>query len=380
MKLVFLSNFFNHHQRPLSDAFAGMAESFAFIETMPMPPERVQMGYADGERPAYVLSLQNPMEQTQCEQVLREADTVIFGSAPEALFRQCLRAGKLLFRYSERPLKNGFELLKYLPRWLRWHWRNPPRKPIWLLCASAYTASDYAKFGLFRGRAFRWGYFPPAVRYEDPQQLFREKDPGKILWVGRLLELKHPDDALRAAALLKKEGYSFSMDLIGGGEMEPRLQEMILENGLSDCVHLLGVMPPDEVRRYMERAGIFLMTSDRKEGWGAVINEAMNSGCAVISSREAGAAPYLIKDGENGLMYPAQDLSALTDHVRHMLEAPQRQRELGAAAYKSITTLWNAEIAAERFFEICQHLLAGQDAGELYAEGPCSAEKPFAQH
>ena len=53
----------------------------------------------------------------------------------------------------------------------------------------------------------------------------------------------------------------------------------------------------------MERADIYLATSDRQEGWGAVINEAMNSGCAVVADHMMGAVPYLISHEENGMIY-----------------------------------------------------------------------------
>ena len=78
---------------------------------------------------------------------------------------------------------------------------------------------------------------------------------------------------------------------------------MIREKKLEDCVHMLGAMSPDEVRKHMEQANIFLFTSDRNEGWGAVLNEAMNSGCAVVASHAIGSVPYLIKNGNNGYIY-----------------------------------------------------------------------------
>ena len=45
----------------------------------------------------------------------------------------------------------------------------------------------------------------------------------------------------------------------------------------------------------MEESEIYLVTSDRKEGWGAVVNEAMNSGCAVVADHMIGAAPWMIR-------------------------------------------------------------------------------------
>lgn len=76
-------------------------------------------------------------------------------------------------------------------------------------------------------------------------------------------------------ASLKKKGYSFKISIIGNGEMEAQLREMIRSKGVEDCVEMLGAMSPDEVRAYMERADVFLFTSDFNEGWGAVLNESI---------------------------------------------------------------------------------------------------------
>ena len=62
--------------------------------------------------------------------------------------------------------------------------------------------------------------------------------------------------------------------------MEQQLRQMIHDKQLDDCVSMLGAMSPEKVRDYMEAADIFLFTSDFNEGWGAVLNEAMNSSCA----------------------------------------------------------------------------------------------------
>ena len=328
------------------------------------------MGWGQEPEPEYVVHYNAQPERA--ERLIAGADVVIAGSAPEALVRGCIRRNQLVFRYSERPLKNGPELKKYLPRLIKWHWRNPPWKKIHLLCASAYTAEDYARFGLFRGKAYRWGYFPEVKRYADIEKLLADKQKASILWVGRLLDWKHPDDAVAMAAALKAEGYPFDLKLIGTGPLEQPLREMIAAKGLSDCVHLLGSMTPERVRWHMEESSIFLFTSDRKEGWGAVLNEAMNSGCAVVASDAAGATAYLVQDGKNGLIYRACDVDELYETVRKLLEDPLLVRQLGSEAYRAMTELWNAENAAQRLVELIGQLLDSVETPQLYETGPCS--------
>ena len=218
---------------------------------------------------------------------------------------------------------------------------------------------------------YRWGYFPETKHYRL-EELFAGKNRHTILWVGRFLDLKHPDDALLVAERLKKEGYTFQMEFAGTGVMESRLRNMTASMGLDNCVNFLGPVPSDQVRHLMEQAGIFLFNSDRYEGWGAVLNESMNSGCAVVASHAIGSVPYLMKHNENGLIYKSGDVDGIYQNVKYLLDNPGEQQRLGSASYETITGLWNAEVAAQRLITLSEHLLAGEKYPDLFDEGPCS--------
>lgn len=370
MKITFLSNYYNHHQAPFSQAMTETdGVDYTFIQTKAMSAERRALGYGT-ELPDFVLDC--TAQTAPAAENLLDADVVVTGSAPEEMLLPRIQAGKLLFRYAERPLKLGLEPAKYLPRLLRWRKRNPKNKPIYLLCASGYTAGDYRKFGLFRDRAYRWGYFPQTVRYDDPTAQIAKKDPKSILWCGRFIDWKHPMDALSVAARLHREGVDFSMTFVGTGDMEPQMRRFIEENALSETVNLAGSMKPQQVREGMENAGIYLHTSDRQEGWGAVLNESMNAGCAVVASHLVGAAPFLVKPEENGCIYPSGDVDALYEIVKNLLENPEKQRKMGLSAYETITNEWNAEEAAKRLLALTNAILAGNKSPDLYESGPCS--------
>ena len=373
MKLVFVSNYFNHHQKPICDSFYNLlGEEFRFVATTTVPEMRRALGYGTEDAVYVVPAYAGAQFRTLAQTLIDEADVVIAGAAPQSMLQSRLRTGKLVFRYSERPLKDGFSVLKYFPRLVRWHLRNPMSKPIYMLCASAYTAPDYAKFGLFRNRCYKWGYFPETKRYENIDALMDGKATASILWVGRLIDWKHPDDALEIARRLRQEGYRFAMSVIGNGEMERELLGQVAEYALEDSVCLYGPMKPEEVRAHMEKAGIFLFTSDRKEGWGAVLNEAMNSGCAVVASDAIGAVPYLARHRENGMIYPSGNVDELYEQVKYLLDHPAEQKRLGTEAYRTITEEWNAEIAAERFVALAQQILTGKRKNCVCSDGPCS--------
>lgn len=378
MKILFCSNYFSHHQRPLSDALDELTEhNYFFLAHREMDTERKTLGWGqDLARPYVGMPTDGDIQKK-----LEDLDVLITGSFPEKLTTDYAKYAKLFFRYSERPLKTGNPALKYIPRFLRWHRRNPPWRKTYMLCASAYTAGDYAKFGLFHDRCYKWGYFPETIRYPSIDDLIDRKAKATILWCGRFLDWKHPDDAIEVAKMLRDAGCCFKIEMIGTGEMERQLKRQASEAGLLDeNVRFLGAMSPEAVRRHMESAGICLFTSDRQEGWGAVLNEAMNSGCAVVASDAAGATPYLVNDGVNGSVYHSGNIQELYEKVRRLLENTTMQYSFGKAAYQTITELWNAEVAAKRFLQLSQALLNGTDASGLFANGPCSPARPLREN
>ena len=174
------------------------------------------------------------------------------------------------------------------------------------------------------------------------------------------------------AASLCEKGYDFKMRIIGNGEMETLIRSMIWERKLEDCVEMLGTMSPDEVRSHMERADIFLFTSDFNEGWGAVLNESMNSGCAVVASHAIGAVPFLIRDGENGLVYQNGNQKQMEERVRRLLDDGEYRKKIARKAYLTISREWNAECAAERLVLLAETLRAKGKAQCPSDEGPCS--------
>lgn len=373
MKLVFVSNFYNHHQSELSRAFYKLTNgSYCFIETEPIEEERTKMGWGQKEVPDYVKkSYISDSNRIECQNMIDTADVVIYGSAPEEMIKNRLTQGKLTFKYSERMYKGGFKWYEQPLRFIKNYRRGWCKKNHYLLCASAYSYADFQKTFNFTDRAFKWGYFP-AVKNYNIEELVNDKDVALILWTARFIDWKHPEIPVLIAEKLKKAGYHFKLNLIGNGVMEAEIAEMIKNKNLEDCVSMLGAMKPDEVRGHMEKSQIFLFTSDFNEGWGAVLNESMNSGCAVVASHAIGSVPYLIDDGDNGLIYQNGDIDDLYNKVKFLLDNPERCKELGVNACKTLTSTWNAELAAERFLNLATKLLNNEDVNALYSDGPCS--------
>lgn len=379
MKLTFVSNYINHHQMPLAGRlYEKLKSDYCFIQTMPMEKERSDMGWAaDVTKIPYVKCFYE--EEEECRKIIMNSDVVIFGGVEdESYIEERLQAGKPVIRYSERIYREG-QWKAISPRGLlkKYHDHIRYRKaPVYLLCAGAYVASDFALIQAYPGKKYRFGYFP-AFQEQNIEQLMEKKrkrreESGKVrlLFAARFLSLKHPEYPVILAKVLKEEGIPFELLMIGDGEERKDIQELVERYDLTDEVTLLGFMQPEEVREQMELADIFLFTSDYREGWGAVVNESMNSGCALIAGHGIGAVPYLLKDGENGYVYrtgvPAEFIKA---GVR-LAKDREAMEAFGRASYKIIAEEWNDKVAAERLYELCEGIVSGNIVSP--DSGPCS--------
>ncbi len=373
MKIVFLSNYFTHHQSPICKEWFKLTDgSFSFISTEDFSESRKLMGWNEEASVSFVYHYNDETNKNISYNV-NNCDALLFGSAPRFFIQDRLKGKKTVFLYSERIYKKGYNYLKWPIRLFKF-WLNYGRySSLYLLSASAYTVNDYAKHGVFINKSYKWGYFPK-TKYYDINNLLNAKKRNKIIWCGRFINYKHPEIALRVAKKLKTDGYNFELNLIGSGEKEELLKNEIIENNLSDSVKILGAMTPEQVRNNMETAGIFLFTSDFEEGWGAVLNEAMNSGCAVVASHAIGSVPFLVNHKKNGFVYENGNFDDLYTKVKFLLGNPDEQFKFGFNAYHTIIDLWNAEIAAKRFIQLVDEI-NNHGFCDLFTDGPCSRAK-----
>ncbi|MDU3194806.1 MAG: glycosyltransferase [Clostridium perfringens] len=379
MKITFFSNFLNHHQIPFcNEMYNSLGEDFKFIATERVPKERLQLGYKDSSNDyKYSINIyENDEKYKIAKQLANDSDVVIFGSAPREFIKSRLEKDKLTFEYSERIFKKGrIRILD--PRVFRMCYKSyikyKKNRNFHLLCASSYTAPDMKMIGVFKEKNWKWGYFPEVKLY-DIEYLtnLKNNDTINILWVGRFLEWKHPEHAILVAKKLKKEGYKFLLNIIGTGYLEEEMKYLIKTNRLENNVKILGSMSPEKVREYMECSNIFLFTSSYEEGWGAVLNEAMNSGCAIVAADSIGAVKYMLKNEENGFIYKYNNINQLYSYVKKLINDEELRNKIGVNAYKSIISEWNPKVAAKRLINLSKELLNEGSSMVLYKDGPCS--------
>lgn len=375
MKITYLTNLVNHHQIYVADElFKFYGYDYTYVAFEPLPDWLRKGGYQEIERSYVLKAYESKENREKAERLAYDSDIVIIGTAPEYLVRKRLKENKITFHYSERWFKRI--TLQYLsPRYWYRFYRNHTKyrnNRSYMLCASAFTSHDAKKVLAYPNKCFKWGYFTKVEPFDIQKKNRENKGENRIMWCARFLDWKHPELVIELAEKLKENNYRFVIDMFGGGVEFNKIKKMIERKKLSDVVNLCGNLPNDEVLQEFRNHDIFLFTSDRSEGWGAVLNEAMSNGCAVVASDKIGAVPFLIKDGVNGLIFKTKNINSLYDKVTILLENTEYSKELAEEAYKTMLYHWSPEKAAERLIKLFNIVISNQLINYNETEGPCS--------
>lgn len=184
-----------------------------------------------------------------------------------------------------------------------------------------------------------WGYFvsPGKPRGEGGHAL-PIKHPPRVLWVGRMLDLKRVVDLVRACRPhpdLKREG--IYLDLYGHGPEEERLRKFA--EG-AETIRFHDFVPVERVRDLMRAHDVYVLPSNAYEGWGAVVSEALEEGVRVLATVDSGAGATLLPPSH---LFAAGDVKRLAALLR------------GTIAPLSIGP-WTAEGAAEALLQLAEEM------------------------
>ena len=160
-------------------------------------------------------------------------------------------------------------------------------------------------------------------------------DKLKLVSAGRLVPLKSFDILLQAIAVVINQGLNDLLLLIAGeGEERIRLERLIQELRLEDCVRLLGLR--HDVMALMKASDIFVMPS-RYEGVSLAMIEAMACGLPIIAS-DARGLKDCITDEQNGLLFPVDDYKALAERILRLANNKELRDRLSLGARSSFET------------------------------------------
>lgn len=128
-----------------------------------------------------------------------------------------------------------------------------------------------------------------------------------FLWIGKFIDKKRPEDAIRAILMLRKK-YDVELVMIGEGALKEALQ---IKYESSPIVRFEGFKNQTELKDYYHQSDCLVLTSDFGETWGLVVNEAFAAGTPAIVSNGAGCNPDLIQNEKTGYSYQLGDVKEL---------------------------------------------------------------------
>lgn len=184
----------------------------------------------------------------------------------------------------------------------------------------------------------------------------------KWISVGRLVEKKGHDDAIRAIHKLRDRFPDVSLEIIGDGPYRQTLERLIRELHLGDVVHLAGPLPNQQVMAAMKRADAFVLCSKvgkdgDEEGTPTVLVEAQLLGLPTVATLHAGI-PEMIPDSNHRFLAPEGSVHAIADRMQLMMSQTASEIDtLVAAGLHHASSHFNLTAECEKLANLYKHLL-----------------------
>ncbi len=194
---------------------------------------------------------------------------------------------------------------------------------------------------------------------------FSEREPPRdgrlrVLTVGRLVEKKGVEYAIRAVARIASRHPGVEHTIIGDGPLHTPLSALVRELGMEDRVRMVGSKQREEVIAAMERSHVLLAPSvtasdGDQEGIPVVLMEAMATGLPVLSTRHTGI-PELVEDGVTGFLVEERDVEGLAEKLTRVAEDREAYSRVAVAGRQRVQEEFGIDGLNDRLLDTFQRL------------------------
>jgi glycosyltransferase involved in cell wall biosynthesis len=222
---------------------------------------------------------------------------------------------------------------------LEWRWARAALRPVLeraqaIIAVSASTRADLIRAGadpdhvkVVRSAASPLAK-PSQPREEVRRRLALPEGAVVALYLGRLSPVKRPDLLVQAARLIPRK-LPVHFVVAGEGDMRAQLESALRAQGLEDRFHFMGHVAHDDVGTLLAAADLLVLPS-ASEGLPVAVMEAMAFGLPIVASA-VGGVPEIVRDGENGYLFPAGDARMLAARIAALASDPTLRQRLGHA-------------------------------------------------
>lgn len=178
---------------------------------------------------------------------------------------------------------------------------------------------------------------------------------NQLVIVGRLIPVKQHHLVIELLPEIKKVVPDIKLVLVGTGDEEKKLQDLVEQLGVTDCVHFAGFQT--NIHDYIYHSDISLVPSSA-EGFGVVILEAWHNIKPVIAF-DVPAPNEIIEDGKDGFLVKPFDKKELLDRILLLLQNKTLAEEMGQAGYNKLQQYFTMDVMLEKTLAMYQRALAG---------------------
>lgn len=197
----------------------------------------------------------------------------------------------------------------------------------------------------------------PQAREALKRELGLEPEAAVFGILARIEDYKGHLYLVQAAKLLKERGRrDFQILAAGTGSFQAEVARAVEEAGVSDVVKLLGFR--SDVRELLNILDVQLNTSYGTEGTSMALLEGMSLGLPSIVS-DYGGNPFLVRHGDNGLIFPSRDSQALSRAMERLMDAPEERERMGRRAQEIFQTQFTARAFAQGIENVYSSVLKG---------------------
>ncbi len=195
---------------------------------------------------------------------------------------------------------------------------------------------------------------------ETPIRNHRE-GPIRLLYAGQVEPHKGVHTAIEAAGqLVNGLGRTdFQLEIVGGGSSEylERLERLVQERALNGYVRIRGLVPKTEMPSILARSDILVFPSIYEEPFARMPQEAMAAGLAVVGT-ETGGTPEILRDGETGLAFHAEDAGALALQLKRLMDDRDLRLRLARAGRNRVHQQFTLDRMVDRIEKYLTEVLS----------------------
>jgi glycosyltransferase involved in cell wall biosynthesis len=302
MRIVFWQNILSPHQSAAIRALAETGHDVELVACEEMSSDRSGNGWSRPDLGPTRVSIAPSDAEIRKLCRSRAGNSVhILGGAHwtplgAAAMRECFAADARFGLLSETADPDGW---KGAARWLKWTAERLVRgRRLDFILAIGHVGVDwYRRCGYPARTIFPYGYVTETPRRQERD--FTPRNELHLVYVGRTTAGKGVDLLLRCLGQLR--GQPWKLAVIGDGPQRPFLEELANQYGVSERIAWHGMLPNDAAMHELCKQDLLILPSTHKDGWGAVVNEALMRGVPVVCSDRCGAADLVGQPWRGGI-------------------------------------------------------------------------------